>query len=176
MKITGRQLLLVVSIGAAQHPPVYWGTDLLALIKIQLILKKTEKLFCLGAGFPFVLPFSFLHRLIRNRKHHCADDCWVSSQRSRSGAMRHNLGFTIWRYRKRSPNCCCACYYQKCFQCLCKSLPCQVGVVEVALGVPRSPSPGLVCRVQRSSLGMGLVFGSVEQDQAALEDTVSKTL
>lgn len=90
--------------------------------------------------------------------------------------MRHNLGFTIWRYRKRSPNCCCACYYQKRFQCLCKSLPCQVGVVEVALGVPRCPSPQLVCRVQRSSLGMGLVFGPVEQDQTALEDTVSKIL
>ena len=172
MKITGRQLLHVGSIGAAQHPHVYQGTDRLALIKIQLILKKAEKLFCLGATFPFVLQFSFLHRLIRNRKRHCANDCWVSSRRSGRGGTRYNLGFTIWRCRKRSPNCCCACYYQKRFQRLCKSLPCQVEVAGVALGVLRHPSPQLVCRVQRSSLGTGLVFGPAEQTQAALEDAV----
>lgn len=64
MKITGRQLLLVGSVGAAQHSPVCWWTDRLTLIKIQLILKKAEKLFCLGAKFPFILHFGFRHRLI----------------------------------------------------------------------------------------------------------------
>lgn len=73
MKITGRQLLLVGSVGAAQHSPVCWGMDLATLIKIRLILKKAEKLFCLGAKFPFILQFSFLHRLIRKQK---APLCW----------------------------------------------------------------------------------------------------
>lgn len=43
MKITGKQLRHVVSVGAAQQPPVYQGTDLLALIKMQLILKKKQR-------------------------------------------------------------------------------------------------------------------------------------
>jgi len=89
VKITGRQLLHVGSVSAAQHPPLDWGTDRLALIRIQLIFKKAEKLFCLCAGLPFVLQFSFLHELIRNRKCHCADDCWVSFQRSGRGRTRY---------------------------------------------------------------------------------------
>lgn len=74
MEITGRQLLLVGSLGAAQHSPVCWRTDQLTIIKIQLILKKkADKLFCLGAKFPFILQFSFLQRLIRKRK---SPLCW----------------------------------------------------------------------------------------------------
>lgn len=73
MKITGRQLLLVGSVGAVQHSPVCWRTDQLILIKIQLILKKADKLFCLGAKFPFILQFNFLHGLIRKQK---SPLCW----------------------------------------------------------------------------------------------------
>lgn len=80
-----------------------------------------------GAGFALVLPFSFLRRLIKNRKSHCYDDCWVSFQSSGRGETRHNLGFTIWRCRERSPNSCFACYYSERFQPLCRSPSCQAG-------------------------------------------------
>lgn len=144
VKITARQLLHVGSIGAAQHlPPLpHLSGDGSTCINQNTgnILKSRETLLP-GCWVSILLQFNFLHRLIRNRKHHCAGDCWVSSQRSRREGTRCNLGFTIWRCRKRSPNCCCACYYWKCFQRLSKSLCCQVGVAEGALGMLRPLAP-----------------------------------
>lgn len=40
----------------------------------------------------------------------------------------------------------------------------------------RCPSPQLVCRVQRNSSGVGLVFECMEQNRAALEDAVGEIL
>lgn len=80
MEITGRQLLLVGSLGAAQHSPVCWRTDQLTIIKIQLILKK--KLINSSA---WVLNFHSFCSLASSRgssengNHHCAGDCWDSS-------------------------------------------------------------------------------------------------
>lgn len=53
VKITGKQQLHVGSIGAAPHPPVDWGMDQLALIRVQLILTKAEKLFWVLGFRPF---------------------------------------------------------------------------------------------------------------------------
>lgn len=89
--------------------------------------------------------------------------------------MQCNLGFTIWRCRERNLYCCCAYYYQRHFQSLCKSLPCQVGWGG-SPGGAEMPIPTACLQSPKKQFRCGAAFWLAEQTREALEDAVGKIL
>jgi len=73
--------------------------------------------------------------------------------------------------KEKSKSLLCLLLPKNAFNVSVKAYPARWGM-EVALGVLRLPSPQLVCRLQRCSLGMGLVVRPAEQTWAAQEDAV----